>query len=52
MGEWKLWNTNPFYIRVDELYYSALLTLTDEMSKYLKVCRKGFKFWKKMRTDL
>jgi hypothetical protein len=44
-----------FYIRVDELYYSALITLTDakNVQKVLrKVCRKGFKFLEKNEDDL
>ncbi len=44
-----------FYIRVDELYYSALLTLANakNVQKILKkVCKKGFEFLEKNEDDI
>ncbi len=55
MGNGEYGTQIRFYIRVDELYYSALITLTDakNVQKVLKkVCRKGFKFLEKNEDDL
>ncbi|WP_375563269.1 hypothetical protein ACE193_12205 [Bernardetia sp. OM2101] len=55
MGNGEYGTQIRFYIRVDELYYSALLTLPSakNVQKVLKkVCRKGFKFLEKNEDDI
>lgn len=55
MGNGEYGTQIRFYIRVDELYYSALLTLPSakNVEKVLKkVCRKGFKFLEKNEDDI
>ena len=55
MGNGEYGTQIRFYIRVDELYYSALLTLPSakNVQKVLKkVCRQGFKFLEKNEDDL
>lgn len=55
MGNGEYGTQIRFYIRVDELYYSALLTLPSakNVQKVLKkVCKIGFKFLEKNEDDL
>lgn len=55
MGNGEYGTQIRFYIRVDELYYSALVTLPNAkgVEKVLKkVCKKGFKFLEKNEDNL
>lgn len=55
MGNGEYGTQIRFYIRVDELYYSALLTLptAKNVQKVLKkVCKQGFSFLEKNEDDL
>jgi hypothetical protein len=55
MGNGEYGTQIRFYIRVDELYYSALLTLPSakNVQKVLKkVCKQGFRFLEKNEDDI